>query len=86
MASTPAGIDIAGNPAKLTGTVNISFKYIETGSLDFSPILNAELGVDGVKYGFRSKGESLIDMYEKTRSEGFGDEVQRRIMIGTYVL
>jgi aspartyl-tRNA(Asn)/glutamyl-tRNA(Gln) amidotransferase subunit A len=41
---------------------------------------------DGVKYGFRSKGENLIDMYEKTRSEGFGEEVQRRIMIGTYVL
>ena len=41
---------------------------------------------DGVKYGFRSKGENLIDMYEKTRSEGFGSEVQRRIMIGTYVL
>ena len=41
---------------------------------------------DGVKYGFRAKGENLIDMYEKTRSEGFGAEVQRRIMIGTYVL
>ncbi|MDA7477814.1 Asp-tRNA(Asn)/Glu-tRNA(Gln) amidotransferase subunit GatA [Candidatus Pelagibacter ubique] len=41
---------------------------------------------DGVKYGFRSKGENLIDMYEKTRSKGFGSEVQRRIMIGTYVL
>ena len=41
---------------------------------------------DGVKYGFRSKGENLIDMYEKTRSDGFGSEVQRRIMIGTYVL
>ena len=41
---------------------------------------------DGVKYGFRAKGENLIDMYEKTRSKGFGSEVQRRIMIGTYVL
>ena len=41
---------------------------------------------DGVKYGFRNEGENLIDMYEKTRSEGFGDEVKRRIMIGTYVL
>jgi len=41
---------------------------------------------DGVKYGFRKEGENLIDMYEKTRSEGFGDEVKRRIMIGTYVL
>ena len=41
---------------------------------------------DGVKYGFRSEGTNLIDMYEKTRSKGFGDEVKRRIMIGTYVL
>jgi aspartyl-tRNA(Asn)/glutamyl-tRNA(Gln) amidotransferase subunit A len=41
---------------------------------------------DGVKYGFRSDGENLIDMYERTRSEGFGNEVKRRIMIGTYVL
>tara|TARA_B100001250_G_scaffold45341_1_gene35625 strand:+ start:326 stop:1780 length:1455 start_codon:yes stop_codon:yes gene_type:complete len=41
---------------------------------------------DGVKYGFRSPGVNLIDMYEKTRSEGFGEEVKRRIMIGTYVL
>ena len=41
---------------------------------------------DGVKYGLRSSGKNLIDMYEKTRSEGFGAEVQRRIMIGTYVL
>ena len=41
---------------------------------------------DGVKYGFRSEGKNLIEMYENTRSEGFGDEVKRRIMIGTYVL
>ena len=41
---------------------------------------------DGVKYGYRAKGENLIEMYEKTRSEGFGAEVKRRIMIGTYVL
>ncbi len=42
---------------------------------------------DGVKYGFRaSKFDDLRDMYIKTRSEGFGDEVKRRIMLGTYVL
>jgi len=42
---------------------------------------------DGVKYGYRSlKGNNLIEMYENTRSEGFGDEVKRRILIGTYVL
>ncbi len=41
---------------------------------------------DGVRYGLRVKGDSLDEMYENTRSEGFGAEVQRRILIGTYVL
>ena len=41
---------------------------------------------DGVKYGYRADESELQDMYKKTRAEGFGDEVKRRIMIGTYVL
>ena len=42
---------------------------------------------DGVKYGYRTKdAETLSEMYNKTRSEGFGDEVKRRIMLGTYAL
>jgi aspartyl-tRNA(Asn)/glutamyl-tRNA(Gln) amidotransferase subunit A len=44
---------------------------------------------DGVRYGHRAKlgaGDGITEMYEKTRAEGFGPEVQRRIMIGTYVL
>ena len=44
---------------------------------------------DGVRYGYRAKlaaGDGITDMYEKTRAEGFGPEVQRRIMVGTYVL
>jgi len=42
---------------------------------------------DGVRYGLRKGGkDGLREMYEKTRSEGFGDEVKRRIMLGTYVL
>jgi len=41
---------------------------------------------DGVKYGHRAKGKNLVEMYENTRSEGFGNEVKRRILIGTYVL
>ncbi|MFN3496487.1 MAG: amidase, partial [Hydrogenophaga sp.] len=42
---------------------------------------------DGVKFGHRAaQYDDLIDMYKKSRSEGFGPEVQRRIMIGTYVL
>lgn len=41
---------------------------------------------DGMRYGLRVDGENLADTYERTRTEGFGDEVRRRIMIGTYVL
>jgi len=41
---------------------------------------------DGVRYGLRVPGRNIIDMYENTRAEGFGDEVRRRVMIGTYVL
>jgi aspartyl-tRNA(Asn)/glutamyl-tRNA(Gln) amidotransferase subunit A len=41
---------------------------------------------DGVRYGLRVEGDSLIDMYRKTRGAGFGAEVKRRIVLGTYVL
>jgi aspartyl-tRNA(Asn)/glutamyl-tRNA(Gln) amidotransferase subunit A len=41
---------------------------------------------DGVRYGLRVPGKDIADMYEKTRAAGFGKEVRRRIMIGTYVL
>ncbi|MBW4983026.1 Asp-tRNA(Asn)/Glu-tRNA(Gln) amidotransferase subunit GatA [Mameliella sp. CS4] len=44
---------------------------------------------DGVRYGHRAKlsqGDGIVEMYEKTRAEGFGDEVKRRVMVGTYVL
>ena len=41
---------------------------------------------DGVRYGLRVPGNDIVDMYENTRAAGFGPEVQRRILIGTYVL
>jgi len=41
---------------------------------------------DGVRYGFRAEGKTLNEMYENTRDQGFGKEVKRRILIGTYVL
>src|SRR5215213_5748083 len=41
---------------------------------------------DSVRYGLRVPGRDVVEMYEKTRAEGFGREVQRRVMIGTYVL
>ncbi len=41
---------------------------------------------DGVRYGLRVPGNDIVEMYENTRAAGFGDEVKRRVMIGTYVL
>jgi aspartyl-tRNA(Asn)/glutamyl-tRNA(Gln) amidotransferase subunit A len=41
---------------------------------------------DGMRFGHRAEGKSLTEVYENTRAEGFGDEVKRRVLIGTYVL
>ncbi len=41
---------------------------------------------DGIRYGFSSEGKTLLETYERSRGEGFGPEVQRRIMLGTYAL
>lgn len=41
---------------------------------------------DGIKYGLSADGEDLLDVYKKTRGQGFGQEVRRRIILGTYVL
>lgn len=41
---------------------------------------------DGVRYGLRVPGDDIVEMYQNTRAAGFGDEVKRRVMIGTYVL
>lgn len=41
---------------------------------------------DGIRYGYRAKASTLIETYDKSRTEGFGPEVKRRIMLGTYVL
>jgi aspartyl-tRNA(Asn)/glutamyl-tRNA(Gln) amidotransferase subunit A len=41
---------------------------------------------DGVRYGLRVPGRDVVDMYERTRAEGFGKEVRRRVLMGTYVL
>ncbi len=41
---------------------------------------------DGIRYGLRKEGSDLLDLYKQTKGEGFGDEVKRRIMLGTHVL
>ncbi|MBI5418077.1 Asp-tRNA(Asn)/Glu-tRNA(Gln) amidotransferase subunit GatA [Candidatus Poribacteria bacterium] len=71
---------------------NISLPHTEYAVADYYIIATAEASsnlarFDGVRYGFRAQeSENLIDMYQKTRSQGFGTEVKRRIMLGTYVL
>jgi aspartyl-tRNA(Asn)/glutamyl-tRNA(Gln) amidotransferase subunit A len=70
---------------------NISLPHTEHALATYYIIAPAEASsnlarYDGVRYGLRVDGDDLIDTYQNTRSDGFGDEVQRRIMIGTYVL
>ena len=73
-------------------TVDISLPHTEYALPVYYLIAPAEASsnlarYDGVKYGYRAeKNENLIAMYKKTRSEGFGAEVKRRIMLGTYAL
>jgi aspartyl-tRNA(Asn)/glutamyl-tRNA(Gln) amidotransferase subunit A len=72
--------------------VDISLPHTEYGIAAYYIIAPAEASsnlarYDGVKYGHRTQGaRDLIEMYRKSRSEGFGPEVKRRIMLGTYVL
>jgi aspartyl-tRNA(Asn)/glutamyl-tRNA(Gln) amidotransferase subunit A len=73
--------------------VEISLPHTKFGISAYYLIATAEASsnlarYDGVKYGFRSNGSlsDSVTMYEETRSEGFGQEVKRRIMLGTYVL
>jgi len=73
-------------------TVEISLSHTEYGVAAYYIIAPAEASsnlarYDGVRYGFRDLAqESLLEMYRHTRSQGFGDEVKRRIIIGTYAL
>ncbi len=71
--------------------VEINLPHLEYSIATYYILATAEASsnlsrFDGVRYGFRAEADSLNDMYVKTRSQGFGDEVKRRIMMGTYVL
>ncbi len=73
-------------------TVDVSLPNVKYAIATYYIICTAEASsnlarYDGVKYGKRAENpDSLLDMYKRTRQEGFGDEVKRRIMLGTYVL
>lgn len=72
--------------------IEIDLEYIKYSLATYYIIATAEassnLGrYDGIRYGYRAKDfENLDDLYKKSRTEGFGEEVKRRIMLGTYVL
>jgi aspartyl-tRNA(Asn)/glutamyl-tRNA(Gln) amidotransferase subunit A len=71
--------------------VPISLPHTEFAVATYYIICTAEASsnlarYDGVKYGMRVEGKDIIDMYKQTRSRGFGREVKRRIILGTYVL
>jgi aspartyl-tRNA(Asn)/glutamyl-tRNA(Gln) amidotransferase subunit A len=72
--------------------VEVSLPHTEYAIADYYIIAPAEASsnlarFDGVRYGYRVPNpQDLLDMYKRTRSEGFGEEVKRRIMIGTYAL
>ena len=71
--------------------VDVSLPHTKYGLAAYYIVAPAEASsnlarYDGVRFGQRVEGGDLIDLYERTRAEGFGDEVRRRILIGTYVL
>lgn len=71
--------------------VPVSLPHMKYGIASYYIIAPAEASsnlarYDGVGFGFREEGNDIVDMYIKTRSEGFGPEVRRRILLGTYVL
>lgn len=71
--------------------VPVSMPHMKYGIAAYYVIAPAEASsnlarYDGVGFGLRVEGKDIVDMYIKTRSEGFGPEVQRRILLGTYVL
>jgi aspartyl-tRNA(Asn)/glutamyl-tRNA(Gln) amidotransferase subunit A len=77
--------ELGGEPAE------VSLPHAEHGISAYYVIAPAEASsnlarYDGVRYGMRVDADDLVEMYEATRAEGFGDEVKRRIMLGTYAL
>ncbi|MBN8891349.1 MAG: aspartyl/glutamyl-tRNA amidotransferase subunit A [Rhodospirillales bacterium 70-18] len=71
--------------------VDVSLPHTRYGLATYYIVAPAEASsnlarYDGVRFGARTEGHDLIELYENTRAEGFGSEVKRRVMIGTYVL
>lgn len=70
---------------------DISLPLFEKGLAAYYIVMPAEVSsnlarYDGIRYGLSEPGDTLLEVYERTRAAGFGDEVKRRILLGTYVL
>lgn len=71
--------------------VDVSLPLMKRGLTAYYIVMPAEVSsnlarYDGMRFGLRAEGETLLDDYLQTRAKGFGDEVKRRILLGTYVL
>jgi len=71
--------------------VDIELPLFERGLAAYYIVMPAEVSsnlarYDGIRYGLSTEGDTLLDVYEKTRAAGFGPEVKRRILLGTHVL
>jgi aspartyl-tRNA(Asn)/glutamyl-tRNA(Gln) amidotransferase subunit A len=71
--------------------VDIDLPLFEKGLSAYYIVMPAEVSsnlarYDGIRYGFSAEGENLLDVYQKSRAQGFGAEVKRRILLGTHVL
>ncbi|MEN9920634.1 MAG: hypothetical protein RL538_527 [Candidatus Parcubacteria bacterium] len=71
--------------------VDIDLPLFEKGLAAYYIVMPAEVSsnlarFDGIRYGYSAEGENLLEVYEKSRAEGFGAEVKRRILLGTHVL
>lgn len=71
--------------------VDIELPLFEQGLAAYYIVMPAEVSsnlarYDGMRYGYSAEGDNLLDVYEKSRAEGFGQEVKRRVLLGTHVL
>jgi len=71
--------------------IDIELPYCKYSLAVYYIVMPAEVSTnlsrfDGIRYGFSAKGENLLDVYKKSRAQGFGAEARRRILLGTYVL
>ncbi len=71
--------------------IDIELPLFEQGLAAYYIVMPAEVSsnlarYDGIRYGHSAEGDNLLDVYEKSRAEGFGEEVKRRILLGTHVL